>query len=70
MLLGLAPTSHLGHVLAGEKTLDEIVVDGPHGVRVIPAGSGLRALTALAARSGTRLDRRAATRCRASSTSC
>jgi len=47
VLLGLTPPSHLGHVLAGEKRMDEIVVDGPFGVRIIPAGSGLRDLTAL-----------------------
>lgn len=48
VLLGLAPRHHLGHVLSGEKALRDIVVDGPRGVRIIPASSGLRELTALA----------------------
>jgi flagellar biosynthesis protein FlhG len=47
VLLGLAPTAHLGAVLAGEATLDEILMDGPSGVKVIPSGSGVRSLTAL-----------------------
>jgi len=45
--LGLAPTLHLGHFLAGERSIDEIVVPGPFGVKVVPASSGLRELTAL-----------------------
>lgn len=47
VLLGLAPVAHLGHVLAGEKRIAEILVPGPRGVQVIPASSGLRQLTAL-----------------------
>ena len=40
VLLGLAPTSHIGHVLAGEKRISEVLVEGPRGVQVIPASSG------------------------------
>jgi flagellar biosynthesis protein FlhG len=47
VMLGLAPTWHLGHYLSGEKTLDDIVVEGPLGIRIIPASSGVRELTAL-----------------------
>lgn len=47
VLLGLTPASHLGHLLTGQKTIDEILVEGPFGVRVVPASSGLRELTAL-----------------------
>ncbi len=47
VMLGLTPTLHLGHLLAGERTLDEITIEGPLGVRIIPAGTGIRALTAL-----------------------
>ncbi len=45
--LGLAPPFHLGHVLSGEKTLEQITVAGPLGISIIPAGSGIRALTRL-----------------------
>lgn len=47
VMLGLTPGSHLGDVLGGEKSLAEIVVRTSDGVRVIPAGSGIRALTTL-----------------------
>ena len=47
VLLGLAPEYHLGHVLSGEKTLNDIILEGPHGVQLVPAASGLRELTAL-----------------------
>jgi flagellar biosynthesis protein FlhG len=49
VLLGLMPAYHLGHVLSGEKTLDEITLQGPLGIRIIPAGTGIRALTDLTA---------------------
>jgi flagellar biosynthesis protein FlhG len=55
VLLGLAPTAHLGHLLAGEKTLAEITTAGPCGVQIVPASSGLRALTALNTSQRTRL---------------
>src|SRR6185503_13087647 len=44
--LGLTPRAHLGDVIDGTKTVDEIALVGPSGLRVIPAGSGVRALTA------------------------
>ena len=40
LLLGLHPRHDLQHVLAGEKTLEEIVVRGPRGVTLVPAASG------------------------------
>jgi flagellar biosynthesis protein FlhG len=47
VLLGLAPRFHLGHVLYGNKTLSEIIVEGPNGLRIIPASSGLQRLSEL-----------------------
>ncbi len=47
VMLGLTPESHLGHLLAGEKTLAEIVIRGPLGVEVIPASSGLQSITSM-----------------------
>ncbi len=40
LLLGLHPRHDLQHVLAGEKTLEDIVVEGPFGVKLVPAASG------------------------------
>ncbi len=47
VMLGLTPAYHLGHVLSGEKTIEAITLQGPLGIKVIPAGSGVRALTRL-----------------------
>ncbi|HYK88149.1 MAG TPA: MinD/ParA family protein [Acidobacteriota bacterium] len=47
VLLGLTPRFHLGHVLYGNKTLTEIMVQGPKGIRIIPASSGLQRLSEL-----------------------
>jgi flagellar biosynthesis protein FlhG len=49
VLLGLAPTRHLGHLLGGEATIDDIVMTGPLGVEIVPASSGLRELSSLSA---------------------
>jgi len=47
VLLGLRPMFTLNDVLSGEKSLAEIIVSGPCGVRVIPAGSGMQKFTRL-----------------------
>jgi flagellar biosynthesis protein FlhG len=47
VLLGLTPRFHLGHVLFGNKALNEIIVQGPKGMRIIPASSGLQRLSEL-----------------------
>jgi len=47
VLLGLSPTRHIGHLLDGTCTLEELVLEAPHGLRVIPAGSGARRLAQL-----------------------
>ncbi|NLT66964.1 MAG: MinD/ParA family protein [Acidobacteria bacterium] len=47
VLLGLTPHYHLGHVLFGNKTLSEIMVQGPKGIRIIPASSGLQQMSEL-----------------------
>lgn len=57
VLLGLAPTGHLGHVLTGERAMRDILVEGPHGVQILPATSGLRELTALTPTHWERLNR-------------
>lgn len=47
LLLGLHPRFDLQHVVSGEKTLEEIVVQGPVGVKLVPAASGSPELAAL-----------------------
>jgi flagellar biosynthesis protein FlhG len=47
LLLGVHPRFDLQHVLSGEKTLEEIVVEGPPGVKLVPACSGVPGLAEL-----------------------
>jgi flagellar biosynthesis protein FlhG len=47
VLLGLVPKHTIHHVLNGEKRLAEILVEGPRGIRILPASSGIQELTAL-----------------------
>jgi len=47
LLLGVHPRFDLQHVLSGQKTLEEILVDGPPGVKLIPACSGVPGLAEL-----------------------
>jgi flagellar biosynthesis protein FlhG len=47
VVLGLHPAHDLADVLSGERTLEEIVVEGPAGIRVIPGASGLQRMAEL-----------------------
>lgn len=47
VLLGLSPTYNLNHVLNGDKSITDIMIDGPAGIKIIPAGSGVQSLTSL-----------------------
>jgi len=41
ILLGLRPGKSLEHVLSGECPIEDIIMEGPHGLRVIPGASGI-----------------------------
>ena len=47
VLLGLEPHFDLQHVISGEKSLDEIIVQGPLGIHVVPASSGVERMAEL-----------------------
>lgn len=47
ILYGLTPRYHLGHLLDGSHTLEEVMAEGPHGIRILPAGSGVQTLSHL-----------------------
>ncbi len=47
VLLGLSPPYNMNNVLNGEKSLSEIIIDGPAGIKIIPAGSGVQEFTSL-----------------------
>jgi len=45
VLLGLTPQYTLEHVMRGEKTIQEIIMTGPEGFRILPSGSGISELS-------------------------
>lgn len=47
ILLGLAPRYNLSHVIMGKKLLSDILVEGPGGIQILPASSGIQELTQL-----------------------
>ncbi|KJR43154.1 flagellar biosynthesis protein FlhG [Candidatus Magnetoovum chiemensis] len=47
VLLHLAPEYNIQNVLNGEMMLKDIMIDGPHGVKILPASSGVQELTSL-----------------------
>ncbi len=47
IMLGLSPQYNLSHVMSGEKRLSEIIVDGPADLKIIPASSGVAAMSSL-----------------------
>ncbi|MCB0318341.1 MAG: MinD/ParA family protein [Bdellovibrionales bacterium] len=44
VLLGISPQYTINDVLNGTKTLQEIMLDGPEGISVIPAASGIESI--------------------------
>ncbi len=47
VLLGIRPQFNLSHVLTGEKSLADIMLEGPAGMKVIPASSGIQKMSDL-----------------------
>ncbi len=47
VVLGLHPKFDLSHVLNGERSLEEVVIEGPSGIRVVPGASGLKDMAEL-----------------------
>lgn len=40
LLLGLTPRNNLSHVICGKKSIEDIVVTGPSGIKIVPCSSG------------------------------
>ncbi len=47
VVFGLTPQYNLNHFFGGEKTLEEVMVEGPEGIKILPAGSGVQSITHL-----------------------
>ena len=55
VVFGLAPGKNLTHFFSEEMELDEIMADGPAGIKILPAGSGVQRFTRLDSRQKMRL---------------
>ena len=47
VVFGLAPVYNLNHFFTGEQDLQSILVKGPLGIKILPAGSGVQNFTRL-----------------------
>ena len=47
IILGMAPKYNIQHVLSGEKRIEEVIYDGPGGIKFLPASNGIQELTQL-----------------------
>jgi flagellar biosynthesis protein FlhG len=45
--LGLSPEYDLSHLISGERNLEEIIIEGPRGIKIIPASSGIASMADL-----------------------
>lgn len=49
VMLGLHARYDLSHVVRGQMSLEEVIVTGPMGVRIVPAASGVKGMAELGA---------------------
>jgi flagellar biosynthesis protein FlhG len=49
VFLGLSPRQTMAQVLSGECTLDQIIIESPYGIQVVPGASGVAELANLSA---------------------
>jgi flagellar biosynthesis protein FlhG len=47
VLLGLKSSRNLSHVMSGESELEDIIVTGPAGIKIVPGASGVARMAAL-----------------------
>jgi len=41
IMLGIQPEYDLHHVISGQCTLEEVIFNGPFGIKIIPASTGI-----------------------------
>ena len=47
VLLDLAPNYNIQHVLNGDKKLNDVIIEGPEGIKILPAASGIQEMAEL-----------------------
>jgi flagellar biosynthesis protein FlhG len=47
IVFGLKPSLHIGAIIDGTHKIEDVLVQGPAGVKILPGGSGIQSLTSL-----------------------
>lgn len=47
VMLGVHPVHNLSHVISGERALEEVIIEGPAGLQIVPAASGIKRMAEL-----------------------
>ncbi len=47
VMLGITPKYSIQHVFSGEKSLSDVILDGPEGIKLLPASSGIQEMCLL-----------------------
>jgi flagellar biosynthesis protein FlhG len=55
VVFGIAPRYNLNHFFAGDQDLCSILTEGPYGIKILPAGSGVQNFTRLDSKQKLRL---------------
>lgn len=57
ILLGISPQFNLEHVVYGTKPIEEVMLDAPHGLKIVPGANGISECVSLHPRQQLRLTR-------------
>jgi flagellar biosynthesis protein FlhG len=49
IVFGLKPRYHMGDLITSSISIEDVLIDAPNGVKILPAGSGVQSLTQLSA---------------------
>jgi flagellar biosynthesis protein FlhG len=47
IIFGVKPRYHMGDLLDGHLGIDDVLIEGPYGIKILSAGSGVQSLTQL-----------------------
>jgi flagellar biosynthesis protein FlhG len=47
IVFGLKPRYHMGDLINSSISIEDVMIEAPHGVKILPAGSGVQSLTQL-----------------------
>lgn len=50
VVLGIIPQYNLGHVILGERKIEDVIINGPLGLKIVASGSGIAKLANLSER--------------------